>query len=87
MGVRHGWQAPAGTADHPSARDLADDARAGDPVAREAFERAGRLLGLGIASAVALVDVDLVTIGGGLSQAGPLLFDPLHRLYAEHARI
>lgn len=85
--VRHGWRAPEGTADHPSARDLADDARAGDPVAREAFERAGRLLGLGIASAVALVDVDLVTIGGGLSQAGPLLFDPLHRSYAEHARI
>ncbi len=85
--VRHGWQAPAGTADHPSARDLADDARAGDRVAVEAFDRAGRLLGLGIASAVALVDVDLVTIGGGLSQAGPLLFDPLHRSYAEHARI
>ena len=85
--VRQGWRPPAGTEGHPSARDLAADARAGDLVAVEAFARAGRLLGLGIASAVALIDVDLVTIGGGLSQAGSLLFDPLHMAYHEHARI
>lgn len=85
--VRMGWEPPAGTADHPSARDLAESARAGDAVAIEAFARAGRLLGLGIASAVALLDLDLVAIGGGISQAGPLLFDPLHLSYREHARI
>lgn len=85
--VRTGWKPPAGTEQHPSARDLADDARAGDPIAREAFARAGRLLGLGIASAVALLDVSLVTVGGGLSQTGPLLFEPLRLAYREHARV
>lgn len=85
--ARTGWRPPAGTEQHPSARDLADDARAGDPVAREAFARAGRLLGLGIASAVALLDVSLVTVGGGVAQAGPLLFEPLRLAYREHARI
>ncbi|MGI8870460.1 MAG: ROK family protein [Mycobacteriales bacterium] len=85
--VRNGWRPPAGTEDHPSARDLEDSARAGDPVAIEAFARAGRLLGLGIASAVATLDVDLVMIGGGISKAGDLLFGPLELSYREHARI
>ncbi len=85
--VREGWQPPADTEANPSARDLAHSARAGDPIAIGAYERAGSLLGLGIASAVALTDVDLVVIGGGLSQAGPLLFGPLRASYRRHARI
>jgi glucokinase len=90
---RHGWR-PGERADHlgrpterVSAVELAVDARAGDSLAIEAFARAGRLLGLGIASAVATLDVDLVVIGGGITQAGSLLFDPLRAAYAEHARI
>jgi glucokinase len=38
-----------------------------------------------IASSVALLDVDAVVVGGGLSQAGPLLFEPLRAAYADHA--
>ncbi len=85
--VRNGWLPPAGTEHHPSARDLEASALAGDQVAIEAFARAGRLLGLGIASAVAALDVDLVMIGGGISKAGDLLFGPLLMSYREHARI
>ncbi|MET9022214.1 ROK family protein [Actinopolymorpha sp. NPDC004070] len=70
-----------------NARDLADDARAGHEVARAAFERAGWALGLGIASAMALCDVDRVVLGGGVSQVGPLLFEPLERTLREYARI
>ena len=73
-----GWPGADGVA-------LADAARAGDPVATAAFERAGRALGVGIASAVHLCDVSVVTVGGGLSAAGPLLFEPLRAAYAEHA--
>ncbi len=58
-------------------RQLAQDAAAGDQIAVAALTRAGWALGLAIASATHLCDVDLVTIGGGLSQAGPLLFEPL----------
>jgi glucokinase len=70
-----------------TARVLAADARAGDPVAVRAMRRAGRALGLAIAAATHLCDLDLVTIGGGLSQAGEPLFGPLDEALREHARM
>lgn len=74
----------AGTA---TARRLAADAAAGDEIARRAMTRAGRALGTAIASTTHLCDLDLVTIGGGLSQAGPLLFTPLEEALRDHARM
>ncbi|GAB1821219.1 ROK family protein [Herbidospora sp. RD11066] len=68
-------------------RQLALDAAAGDQIAVAAMNRAGWALGLAIASATHLCDVDLVTIGGGLSQAGPLLFEPLEETLRAHARM
>jgi glucokinase len=68
-------------------RALAADARAGDEVAVAAMRRAGRALGIAIASATHLCDLDLVTIGGGLSQAGEPLFGPLEEALREHARM
>ncbi|MCT9931623.1 ROK family protein [Planotetraspora sp. A-T 1434] len=70
-----------------TARRLAGDAAAGDPIALAAMTRAGRALGLAIASATNLCDLDVVTVGGGLSQAGPLLFDPLEKALREHTRM
>ncbi|MFI7636612.1 ROK family protein [Nonomuraea sp. NPDC049400] len=70
-----------------TARVLAADALAGDPVALLAMGRAGRALGIAIASATHLCDLDLVTIGGGLSQAGEPLFGPLEEALREHARM
>ena len=57
--------------------DLVEDARRGDKTALAAMNRAGRALGIGIATATTLCDLEVVAIGGGLSQAGPLLFGPL----------
>lgn len=70
-----------------SGRQLALDAEAGDQIALAAMSRAGRALGLAIASATNLCDLDVVTIGGGLSQAGPLLFDPLEAALRDHTRM
>jgi glucokinase len=81
---QQGWR--AGRPDATGAR-LADDARRGDPVARAAMNRAGRALGLAIASATHLCDLDVVALGGGVSQAGPLLFDPLEETFRAHARM
>jgi glucokinase len=67
--------------------DLADDARRGHQVAAAAMRRAGNALGIAIASAVHLCDLEVVSIGGGLAQAGPLLFDPLLEAYGHHARM
>jgi glucokinase len=70
-----------------TARDLADDAAHGHPVALATMRRAGRALGLAISSAAALCDLEVVTIGGGVSQAGPLLFDPLGETLRAYARL
>lgn len=71
----------------PDAVALAADARAGHPVAIAALARAGEALGIGIASAVALCDVSVVVLGGGLAQSGELLFGPLRAAYARYARL
>lgn len=59
-----------------STKDVCDAARAGDPVARGILERAGRYLGVGLASLVNLLNPDLITLAGGLAAAGDLLLQP-----------
>ncbi len=59
-----------------TAKDVSDAARAGDPVARGILERAGRYLGVGLASLVNLLNPDLITLAGGLAAAGDLLLQP-----------
>jgi glucokinase len=82
-------QAQGWRPDQPDAsgKELADDAAQGHPVGLAAMRRAGRALGIGIASATSLCDLEVVSIGGGLSQAGPLLFDPLADALRAHARL
>src|SRR5215468_816149 len=67
-----------------TARDLADDATQGHPIALAAMRRAGRALGIAIASATHLCDLEVVAVGGGLSQAGSLLFEPLEEALRAH---
>ena len=59
------------------ARELAASAAAGDAVALRAFRRGARAVAAMIASVAAVCDLDLVVIGGGVANAGPVLFDPL----------
>ncbi|UBU14470.1 ROK family protein [Nonomuraea gerenzanensis] len=59
------------------ARMLAQDARAGDPIAVAAFQRGARALAGMIASTAAAVELTAVVIGGGVSAAGEVLFEPL----------
>jgi glucokinase len=65
--------------------ELERSARAGDAVAAAAFERGGKAVGLAIAAAAAICDLDLAVIGGGLSRAGDLLFDPIRHTLDVHA--
>jgi glucokinase len=64
---------------------VADGARAGDPACLAAFDRAGRAVGLGLVSACALLDLDVVTIGGGIAQSGELFLAPLRAAFDEYA--
>ncbi|MEH3140616.1 MAG: ROK family protein [Mycobacterium kyogaense] len=77
----HGWQAPL----EAGAKELAADARLGDPVALQAFGRAADALARMIASVGAVCDLDRVVIGGGVSRAGELLFDPLRTALHRYA--
>ncbi len=81
---QHGWRPGQ---DDATAKDLADDGAQGHPVGRAAMRRAGRALGIAIASATSLCDLEVVSVGGGLSQAGAMLFDPLEEALRAHARL
>jgi glucokinase len=81
---RQGWRQGQPDA---TAKDLADDGAQGHPVGLAAMRRAGRALGLAIASAAYLCDLEVVSIGGGLSQAGAVLFDPLEESLHAHAKL
>ena len=66
---------------------VAAGARAGDTACVEAFARAGRAVGVGIASAAALLDLEVVSLGGGISLAGEPFLGPLRAAFAEHGRL
>jgi len=46
-----------------------------DVTARRIFERIGKILGIGLCSAINILDIPVIVIGGGISQAHKLLFD------------
>jgi glucokinase len=57
-------------------RQVAEAAQAGDELARAAFARAGRYLGLAVSNFLHTFDPSVVIFGGGVSQVGDLLFQP-----------
>ena len=65
------------------ARDVAELARQGNPVAQAVFQKAGKALGQALGSLVNTLDLRLYVIGGGLSGAwdlfAPSMFDELER--------
>jgi glucokinase len=81
---REGWRPGQPDA---TAKDLADAGAQGHPVGLAAMRRAGRALGIAISSATVLCDLEVVSIGGGLSQAGAMLFEPLEESLRAHARL
>jgi glucokinase len=77
----NGWDAPP----EADAKELADAAYAGEPIALRAYYRGARAVAAMIASVGAVCDLDLVVIGGGVAKAGKLLFDPVRQLLASYA--
>ena len=70
--------------DGTDARQLSESAAAGDEVALRAFSRGAKAVAAMIASVAAVCDLDLVVIGGGVANAGPVLFDPVRAALREH---
>jgi glucokinase len=69
------------------AKELAAAAAAGDDLALRAFRRGARAVAAMIASVAAVCDLDLVVIGGGVANAGSVLFDPLREALGGYAAI
>ena len=70
---RNGW---AGGDD---AQALTADARAGEPVAVAAIDRGMRALAAGMVATAVELDVSTFVLGGGVGQAGEVIFTPLRR--------
>lgn len=62
-----------GTPEGVQGTDVTEAARAGDPIAVEAFTRVGTWLGRGLADLAAVLDPEVFVIGGGVSESGDLL--------------
>ena len=66
----------AAGAEKVTGQTVFDAAQRDDPTARGLFSQIGYWLGVGIASVVNLLDIEIVVIGGGLVSAGELLLAP-----------
>jgi glucokinase len=58
-------------------KDMAEAAHAGDDIARQIWSEVADWLGTALANIAWLLNPDAFVIGGGVAQAGALLFDPL----------
>lgn len=65
--------------------DVAQAAQTGDLVAQQIITDAGRYLGIAIASLVNIFNPGLVVIGGGVSQLGDLLVEPIRKTVMERS--
>jgi glucokinase len=67
-----------------TATDVAVAARQGDALSLEAFAYAGNHLGRAVADYLHIFNPSILIFGGGVSQSGPLLFDPMKKALAGH---
>lgn len=74
----------AGSRQALEAKTVFDAARQGHPAARALIECYCDDFGRGLAGLIALLNLDCVVLGGGVSLAGPVLFVPLRRAIARH---
>lgn len=63
---------------------VTEAAQQGDPTAAELLAEIGQWLGIGLANLANAFDPGAFVIGGGVSQAGPLLLDPARDAFRRH---
>lgn len=71
--------------DPVTAKDVAEAAAAGDPVARAVWDETTALLGSALTDLTNVFEPDLIVLGGGVSNAGAMLLDPVRTLVADQA--
>lgn len=66
-------------------REVSAAAAAGDPVARRVIDEGARLLGRGLASANAVLDLETIVVGGGVAEIGAPYLSVVASAYREFA--
>ncbi|ROL61126.1 ROK family protein [Bacteroidetes/Chlorobi group bacterium ChocPot_Mid] len=66
-------------------KDIAELAKYGSKPAIDCLNSIARLIGIGLASAMNLLDIPYVIIGGGISQAGDFFFDTIRTTIKERS--
>ncbi len=66
------------------AKVVGQAAAQGDRAAIRQLAYAGRIMGLGIVTALHLFNPEIVILGGGVTKTGDLLFQPMHQAIRDH---
>ncbi len=74
-----------GKIDRVTAQAVQAAAEEGDPLANELILKSAYYLGVGVANLINIFNPELIVIGGGLSNMGPRLFQPAHKVVQERA--
>lgn len=69
-----------------TAHEVAAAARQGDALARDIFNRAGRLLGFAVANLVSILDPQVIILGGGMAAVADLYLPALRHAMLERAQ-
>lgn len=67
-----------------TAKTVGEAAQQGDAMALDIVGRAGRTIGMGIASLMVVLNPDRFVLGGGVMRMGSLLLDPIHEAVREY---
>lgn len=73
-----------GDVDKVTTKIVGQAAADGDKLAVELIERAGYRVGLGIVSLLHLFNPQIIVVGGGVTNAGDLLFEPMRQAVRKH---
>lgn len=66
---------------------ISQAANEGDEVSLEVMQETGYFVGIGVSNAINFLNPEMVVIGGGISLAGPVLWDPIIRTVRANALI
>ncbi len=75
--IANGQKSILTTTSNFSAREIAGAANGGDKLAREAFIQAGGFIGQAVADFLHIFNPSIVIFGGGVSNSGRLIMDPI----------
>lgn len=67
-----------------TAKDVFDEAKAGDKVALEVVEEISEILGAALSNMACVVNPEIIVVGGGVSKAGSILTDCIQKHFMEN---